>query len=69
MEHLQGSLEEEDDQGQHDRMGTWGVDMPGEKWRSGGYRASSPLPFPRGESDWVLCGKWINGESLGCPGF
>lgn len=62
---MQGGLEEEDYQGQHERVGSWGIDTSDE----GGMGTRYHLSCIGNPSGWIPYGKWISGESLGCPGF
>lgn len=66
MEHCWGRLEEEVDQGQHKRMGTWEPGMSDEEWRKcvvsdTGYHLSCMSRM--GSLLGFLCGKWIRGEN------
>lgn len=64
MEHLQGSLEEEDYQGQHGRMETRGMGMQRRcVARGAGYHLSCVSPM--GNLFGFCCGECIRGESLG----
>lgn len=68
MGHFQGSIEEEDHQGKHERMGTGRIGMSDEEQRKGVVRGTGyHLSCISSMENLVgfLCGKWIRGESLG----